>query len=264
MRRLLAADMRRLVRSPLALGAVAAMVLVSAGFVYMQTLSAREVGLERVILLFMSVYGMAAAMLLGLLHGGEYSEGMLRNKLICGCSRIQVYLSQMLVSVVTCVVMYLAALLTALLLGIPLFDLHVSVGHEMLTAGIGFLCCVYYAALYTMIPALCPGRAVAVAVNMAAAMGMLMLSVSISEILVSSAPYTAETVIESWDVRLGELELQRIAFLCKTVNDRAARISESHHLGTFVKGFANRIIDGLSEDFILKRTVNTHNLGIAS
>lgn len=188
MRRLLAADMRRLVRSPLALGAVAAMVLVSAGFVYMQTLSAREVGLERVILLFMSVYGMAAAMLLGLLHGGEYSEGMLRNKLICGCSRIPVYLSQMLVSVVTCVVMYLAALLTALLLGIPLFDLHVSVGHEMLTAGIGFLCCVYYAALYTMIPALCPGRAVAVAVNMAAAMGMLMLSVSISEILVSSAP----------------------------------------------------------------------------
>lgn len=181
MNRLLAADLRRLVRSPLALGAVAAMALASAGFVYMQTLSAREVGLERVMLLFMAVYGMAAAMLLGLLHGSEYSEGTLRNKLICGCSRVQVYLSQTLISMLACAAMYLAALAAGFILGAPLFDLHVSAGHEMLTAAIGFLACLYYAALYTMLPALCRGRAAAVAVNMTAAVGMLMLSVSISE-----------------------------------------------------------------------------------
>ena len=183
MNRLLAADLRRLVRSPLASGAVAAMALASAGFVYMQTLSAREVGLERVMLLFMAVYGMAAAMLLGLLHGSEYSEGTLRNKLICGCSRAQVYLSQTLMSMLACAAMYLAALAAGFFLGAPLFDLHVSAGHEMLTAAIGFLACLYYAALYTMLPALCRGRAAAVAVNMAAAVGMLMLSVSISEML---------------------------------------------------------------------------------
>lgn len=181
MRNLLAADMRRLLRSPMAFAAWAAMVFLSAGFVFMQTLSAREVGLERVILLFMSVYGMAVAMLLGLLHGGEYSEGTLRNKLICGCDRVQVYLSQTVVSMIICTVLYAVSLLTGIVLGIPLFDLHVPMGHEAFTAAIGLLCCMYYAALYTMITALCPGRTAAVAVNMAVSVGMLMLAVSISE-----------------------------------------------------------------------------------
>ena len=187
MRRLLSADLRRLMRSPTAWGITSVMAMASAGFVFMQTLSAREVGLERVILLFMSVYGIAAALLLGLLHGGEYSEGILRNKLICGCSRMQVYLSQTAVSALVCAAMYLAPLLTALFLGAPLFDLHVPVGHEMLTILIGLMCCLYYASLYTIIPALCGGRAAAVAANMAVSVGMLMLSVSISEMLVDPA-----------------------------------------------------------------------------
>lgn len=182
MRRLLAADLRRLMRSPLCVGAVAMMMIASAGFVFMQTLSAREVGLERVLLLFMAVYGVAAALVIGLLHGGEYSEGTLRNKLICGCDRVQVYISQTIVSMIICVVMYLAALLTALVLGAPLFDLYVPILHEALTAAIGLLCCVYYASLYTMITALCGGRAAVV--NMLLAVGMLMLSVAISEMLI--------------------------------------------------------------------------------
>jgi len=188
MRRLLAADLRRLVRSPFGVGAVAMMALASAGFVFMQTLSAREIGLERVLLLFMSVYGVAAALVIGLLHGGEYSEGTLRNKLICGCSRTQVYVSQTIISVIICTVMYLAALLTALVLGAPLFDLHVSPAHEALTAVIGLLCCVYYASLYTMVTVLCAGRAAAVAANMLLSVGMLMLSVTISEMLLGPAP----------------------------------------------------------------------------
>ena len=135
----------------------------------------------------MAVYGIVAAMLISLLHGGEYSEGTLRNKLICGCDRVQVYLSQAVVSVIICSMMYLLALATALVLGVPLFDLHVSISHEMLTAWIGLMCSVYYASLYTMVTAICRSRTAAVATNMALSVGMLLLSVSISEMLIDPA-----------------------------------------------------------------------------
>ena len=65
-------------------------------------------------------------------------------------------------------------------------------------------------------------------------------------------------------MRLGELEPVGIAEFSQFVNYRAARIAESHHLGTFVESLAHRIVDGLAENFIVERTVHFHDLGIAS
>ena len=65
-------------------------------------------------------------------------------------------------------------------------------------------------------------------------------------------------------MRLGELVLQRVSFLGQTVHYRASRIAESHHLGALVKGLTHSVINGLAEDFILKRAVHLHYLRIAS
>ena len=65
-------------------------------------------------------------------------------------------------------------------------------------------------------------------------------------------------------MRLRELELIRISQLSQPVNDRTARITESHHLRTLVKRLTHSIIDGLTENLVLKRTVHTHNLRISS
>lgn len=187
MRKLLAADFRRLFCSPLYLGGIALMMLVSAGFVWMQCISVNEVGLERVLLLFMSVYGAMAAIFVSLFLGEEYADGTLRNKLIIGSRRTQIYLSQTVAAAFGCASMYLAAFVTALCLGAPLFELRVSVAHEALTVCIGLFVGMYYAALYTLVTTLLGSRSAAVAANMMLSVLLLIAAVSISEMLIGSS-----------------------------------------------------------------------------
>ena len=75
---------------------------------------------------------------------------------------------------------------------------------------------------------------------------------------------SAEAIVETWDMRLGEFVFQRIAFLGKSVHDRSSRVSQAHHLGTFVKGFTHSVIDSLSKDFVFQRAVDTDDLGVAA
>ena len=76
--------------------------------------------------------------------------------------------------------------------------------------------------------------------------------------------YTAEAVVESWNMRLGELVFQRISFLGKPVHDRAAGIAKSHHLRTLVESLSYCIINSLAEDLIIQRTVHLHDLRVSS
>ena len=65
-------------------------------------------------------------------------------------------------------------------------------------------------------------------------------------------------------MRLGEPEPLRIAELGKPVDDRAAGISEPHHLGAFVECLADGVVDGLPENFVFYRAVDLDYLGVAS
>ena len=44
----------------------------------------------------------------------------------------------------------------------------------------------------------------------------------------------------------------------------ASGIAETHHLGTFVECLAYSVVYGLSEDFILERTVHPDDLRVSS
>ena len=73
-----------------------------------------------------------------------------------------------------------------------------------------------------------------------------------------------ETVVQPRDMGLRELETVRITKFCKLVNDRAARIAEAHHLGALVKSLPHSVVDCLTENFIVKRTVHLDYLRVAS
>ena len=63
---------------------------------------------------------------------------------------------------------------------------------------------------------------------------------------------------------LGEMETLRIAQFGEPVDDRAAGIAQAHHLGAFVEGLPDGVVDGLAEDLELKRAVDPDDLGIAA
>ena len=74
----------------------------------------------------------------------------------------------------------------------------------------------------------------------------------------------AETIVEAWDMRLRELVFIRISFLCEPVHNRSSRITQTHHLRAFVESLSHCVVNGLSEDFILQRTVHADNLRVSS
>ena len=74
----------------------------------------------------------------------------------------------------------------------------------------------------------------------------------------------AETVVQTGNVRLGELEAQRIPLLGKAVDDRTSGIAEPHHLGTFVESLAHGIVDGLPQDLEIQRGIHLDYLGVAA
>ena len=76
--------------------------------------------------------------------------------------------------------------------------------------------------------------------------------------------HAAETVVQAFDVRLGELEAVRVALLRQLVDDGPAGITQPQHLGAFVERLPHRVVDGLAEDLEMQRVVHPDNLGIAA
>ena len=59
---------------------------------------------------------------------------------------------------------------------------------------------------------------------------------------------SAETVIVARDVWLAKGEGPRIALVGQAIDDGAAGITEAHHLGALVEGFARGVVDRLPDD----------------
>ena len=65
-------------------------------------------------------------------------------------------------------------------------------------------------------------------------------------------------------MRFRKLESIWVALLGKTVDDRTARITESHDLGALVKCLAGSIIDGLAYDLHFLVGHDLDNLAVAT
>lgn len=114
------------------------------------------------------VYVLEAAFV-SLFCGREYSDGTIRNKVICGYSKWQIYLSALLINAFACLAMAAAFVLAYLVLGLTAFPIH-----SVLTAGDWAFCavnfvlgCLVYAAMFTLVSMLVPNKSVSVIICLA-------------------------------------------------------------------------------------------------
>lgn len=112
-------------------------------------------------LLFASfqIIGVFASCFTGLFLGTEYSDGTLRNKLIAGRSRIQVYLSNLILSFAASLFASLLSILVNCVLGIALFGpLEQSLSQILLHLALGILMLAAFAGIFTLIAMLIPSK----------------------------------------------------------------------------------------------------------
>lgn len=80
-----------------------------------------KVQLDRVINEFIMYIGLFIAIFVSIFVGKEYSEGIIRNKIIVGHSRILIFLSNLIISIIASVLCEIIYLILIFIIGVPLF-----------------------------------------------------------------------------------------------------------------------------------------------
>lgn len=93
-----------------------------------------------------------AASFIALFTGSEYSDGTIRNKLIVGHGRFDVYLSEFIVNSAALLIIFFGQILTAFVLGLPMFGFFtVPVTEILLQLFDAVLMIIAMSALFTML-----------------------------------------------------------------------------------------------------------------
>lgn len=185
MSRLLCADFYRMYRKKWLWLCSLTMVAVAMMFVIMQhTAMDYVVSIDRVIFLPMSFYGVAVAAMISLFVGEDFSDGVIKNKIISGRTRMSIYFSNMIVSWMGCITVYLITLATTIGFGIHLFQINVTVGEVISYAALGIFTCLTYSSIYCMISMLSGNKSTTAIICMGLAFFMLFLCLHTNQVLV--------------------------------------------------------------------------------
>lgn len=189
MRRLLGADLYRMFHSKKIGIALLAMLGVAGMMIMMQhTAMDYEVPLSRVIFLPMTFFGLASAAFIGFFVGEDFSDGTVRNKIVAGSRRSDIYMSQMISTWTACMVLYAITIFLTVSVSLPLFAHDVTSGEIAIYFGLGCLTVFAMGSLFCMISMLIGNRSVAITVCMGLAFVMLFLCLHTNQIIAQS-PY---------------------------------------------------------------------------
>ena len=92
-----------------------------AGFTLFRYLSNEGVYLDKILNEFIMYIGLFIAIFVSIFVGKEYGQGIIRNKIIVGHSRVSIFLSNLIISIVVSLLCELIYLIIVFLIGIPLF-----------------------------------------------------------------------------------------------------------------------------------------------
>lgn len=114
------------------------------------------------------------ALFCALFIGTDYSDGSMRNKLLVGHRRWEIYLSHLVTCTVACLLMCVGYLLPYLAVGTPLFGpLETDMGTVLAYLGATLVLTVALASVYTMLAMLIPNRTVSAVVALVLSFGLL-------------------------------------------------------------------------------------------
>ena len=124
-----------------------------------------QVILDKVMNEFIMYIGLLVAIFVSLFVGKEYSEGIIRNKIIVGHSRISIYLSKLIIVIVASILCELIYIIITLLVGLKLFGkLQMPLSQIVMVMLNTFLIIVVYCSIYNLISFICSEAAVSIVI----------------------------------------------------------------------------------------------------
>ena len=137
-----------------------------------------SVGLENILFRHIMFMGVLTAAFSGLFIGTEYSEGTIRNKLVIGHTRRDIYLSSLIISITAGVIICVSYMLSAMIPGIILLGFSEGIIVEVMLPAplLIMLMTVAFSAIFTMCGMLNQNKALNCVIAIIGAFVMLMFS----------------------------------------------------------------------------------------
>ena len=209
MRKLLSANLARLWKASIFRLCILFMAGIAVFILLNQYFTAMEYGyskqLDNFILGYSLLIGIVAAVFSSLFLGTEYSDGVIRNKLIVGHGRISIYLSMLLTNIIAAMVMCLTFLIVICAIGIPLIGtLSISplAFTAMLLGSLVMVCAV--CAILTTISMLVPNKAVAAIICILGMVFLMIEAMDIQQKLDAPEFYPAAAVLVDGEFSMSE------------------------------------------------------------
>lgn len=111
-----------------------------------------SISIDFILFLSLQGVGILTSVFFSLFLGTEYSDGTIRNKLIVGHKRGNIYLASFITGIIAVTIIYLAGVLTGGVIGIFSFaPPNHNIGQIALAGLIGWLACVSYISIFNLI-----------------------------------------------------------------------------------------------------------------
>ena len=137
-----------------------------------------NIPLDSMLFSFLIIIGVVLSIVISFLIGTDYSDGTIRNKIVIGHKRRNIYMSNFIISALVAVILCLWGKVIVLAIGIPMFGLpEMSLGSLIMLFANSFLLCIAYASIYNMISMLCSNKAHTAAICILSAVILLFLSI---------------------------------------------------------------------------------------
>ena len=146
---------------------------------------------------FITYIGLFIAIFVSIFVGKEHSEGIIRNKIIAGHSRMSIYLSNLIITVIAAIICELIYIIITLLIGIPFFGtLRMNFYDFLLNILCTFLIIISFCSIYNFITMICSEITISTIINILIFIIMFILASSLGYV-VHSSKYINNTYIEN-------------------------------------------------------------------
>lgn len=159
---------------------------------------------EQLMLNYSTIIGIVIAIFTSLFLGVEYSDGAIRNKICIGHKRINIYLSNLIIIIITSMLSYILFLIIIAIIGIPLFGgITIESSKLLMLLGCIFVTIIAYSSIFTFIAMMISNKTITAIVSIMLVFGLMIFSLTSLNIL------SAQEYIQSGSLVDGEMQFQK-------------------------------------------------------
>lgn len=144
----------------------------------------RTIDVSNLALLYATLISIVSSIFVSLFLGVEYSDGTIRNKISIGHSRINIYLSNLLLVIFAALYSYILYLIVIIAIGLPLFSVFsMSIQAFIFNLAIITLIIICECCIYTFIAMVISNKTIIAIVNIMTSFGLMMFALYCYSIL---------------------------------------------------------------------------------